>query len=68
YDGNGTKIVTRDFFELLDGVDKKTQKKRIELAIERAERNYNQFNHSNPAQEESSTTVFRLAKELLKHI
>lgn len=68
YDGNGSKIVTENFFELLDGIDERTKKKRVDLAIERAERNYNQFDQSNPAQEESSTTVFRLAKELLKYI
>jgi len=68
YDGTGSKLVTENFFELLDGIDEKTNKKRIDLAIARAERNYNQFDHSNPAQEESSTTVFQLAKELLKYI
>jgi hypothetical protein len=40
---------------------------RVELAIKRAERNYNQLDHSNPAAEESSTTVFRLVEELLKY-
>ena len=68
YDGNDSKVVTEDFFELLDGIDEKTKKKRVDLAIKRAERNYNQFDHSNPAREESSTTVFRLAKELLKYV
>ncbi len=68
YDGNGSKIIDESFFELLDGADERTKKKRVDLAIERAERNYNQFDHSNPAQEESSTTVFRLAKELLKYV
>lgn len=28
---------------------------------------YNQFDHKNPAKEESSTTVFRLVRELLKY-
>lgn len=67
YDGNGNKKVTEDFFELLDGVDAKTNDKRINLAITRAERNYNQFNHTSPATEESSTTVFRIARELQKY-
>jgi len=67
YDGNDSKIITENFFELLDGTDARTKKKRVDLAIERAERNYNQFDHSNPSQEESSTTVFRLVKELLKY-
>jgi hypothetical protein len=68
YDGNGTKIVEEDFFELLDGIDEKTKNKRVDLAIVRAERNDKQFDHTNPAREESSTTVFRLVQELLKHL
>jgi hypothetical protein len=68
YEGESTKIITEDFFEVLDGFDKKTNKERKQLAIERAERNYNRFDHSNPANEESSTTVFRLVQELLKYI
>lgn len=68
YDGNSSKVVNENFFELLDSADERTRKKRVDLAIERAERNYNQFDHLNPAQEESSTTVFRLVKELLKYV
>ena len=68
YDGNGTKLIDEDFFELLDGIDDKTSRKRAELAIDRAERNYNHFDHTNPAREESSTTVFRLVRELLKYV
>jgi len=33
----------------LDGIDEKTGRKRIDLAITRAERNYNHSDHSNPA-------------------
>ena len=68
YDGNGTKLIEEDFFELLDGIDYNTSKKRTELAIVRAERNYYHFDHTNPAREESSTTLFRLVKELLKYV
>lgn len=68
YDGNGTKLIEEDLFELLDGIDIKTSRKRAELAIDRAERNYNYFDHANPAREESSTTVFRLVRELLKYV
>ncbi len=68
YDGNGTKLIEEDFFELLDGIDDKTSRKRTELALDRAERNYNHFDHANPAREESSTTVFRLVRELLKYV
>ncbi|MFT4071517.1 MAG: RloB family protein [Dysgonamonadaceae bacterium] len=68
YEGNSNKKVSEDFFELLDGTDAKTKKKRIGLAIERARRNFNRLDHNNPAKEESSTTVFRLVEELLKYL
>lgn len=68
YDGNGTKLIEADFFELLDGVDDKTNMKRVQLALYRAERNYKLFDHINPAKEESSTTMFRLVSELLKYV
>lgn len=68
YDGSGSKLISVDFFEILDGIDSKTNRKRVELAIARAERNYNQYDHINPAKEESSTTVFRLVIELLKYV
>lgn len=67
YDGNGSKKIEEDFFDLLYGMDEKTNKKRVDLAILRAERNYNHFDHTNPAKEESSTTVFKLVYELLKY-
>ena len=68
YEGTNKKIITDRIFELLDGIDEKTQKERKQLAIDRAERNYNLLNHLNPAKEESSTTVFKLVKELLKYV
>lgn len=68
YDGNGTKLIEEDFFELLDGIDLKARRKRVELAIDRAEKIYNRLDHINPAKEESSTTVFRLVRELLKYV
>jgi hypothetical protein len=68
YDGKGSKKIEEDFFELLDGIDSKTNRKRVDLAIARAKRNFNIFEHTNPAKGESSTTVFRLITELLIHI
>jgi hypothetical protein len=68
YDYTKNKVITEDIFELLDGIDEKTQKERKTLAIDRAKRYYNEFEHSNPANEESSTTVFKLVEELLKNI
>jgi len=68
YDGQRTKIITKEIFELLEGTDNRTGKERKRLAIERAKRNYNQWDHKNPAKEESSTTIFKLVTELLKYI
>jgi len=68
YDGKKSKMIDEDFFELLDGFDKKTGEKRVDLAIKRAERNYNHHDHSNPSREESTTTVQELVKELLKYV
>jgi len=64
YDGNGSKIVTEEFFDLLMSIDGKTKKERVDLAIERAERLYKNWNHRNPAIEESTTRVFELVREL----
>lgn len=68
YNGDSNKIITEEIFEVLDGIDKKTNKERKRLAILRAERNYDLFDHTNPANEESSTTLFRLVEELLKYV
>ena len=68
YDEKGGKTISEDFFELLSGTDEKTRKGRTKLAIERAKRNYDVFDHSSPATEESSTTVFKIVEELLKHV
>jgi len=49
YDGKKSKRIDEDFFELLDSLDEKRGEKRVTLAIKRAERNFNQHDHSNPA-------------------
>lgn len=67
YDGIKRKKVTESFFALLEGKDQKISKPRVLLAIERARRNYKRFDHTNPAAEESSTTVYRLVEELRRH-
>jgi hypothetical protein len=68
YDGEGSKTITDDFFEILDGIDAVTNRPRIDLAISRAKRNYNLLIHASPATEESSTTVFKLVEEILKSV
>ena len=68
YDGKSSKIITDEIFDILEGVDTKTNKVRRDLAIERAKRNYDFFDHTNCAKEESSTTVFKLVEELIKYI
>ncbi|MCK9301063.1 MAG: RloB family protein [Bacteroidales bacterium] len=66
YNKDRHKQITEQLFEFLIGYNHNNQR-RVDLAITRAKRNYNQFDHTNPAQEESSTTVFKLVEELLKH-
>jgi hypothetical protein len=68
YEGDKNKKISEEFFELLNGFDEKTRNKRVDLAIKRAERNYNHHSQTSPAKAESSTTVFRLVKELVKFI
>jgi hypothetical protein len=68
YEGENSKLITEEIFEILDGIDEKINLERKRIAIKRAKRNYNQFDHKNPAKEESSTTVFKLVEELLKFI
>ena len=68
YDGKNSKIISEDFFELLDSLDEKTTKERKQLAIERASRNFNRNNLNTQAKAESSTTVFRLVEEIVKYL
>ena len=67
YDGKRSKIISDDIFDILESIERKSRKERRILAIERAKRNYQLFNHQNPAKEESSTTVFKLVEELDKY-
>jgi len=64
------KHISQKFFEILQAIDPKTGKTRQELAIERAKRIIEKWekedpSRSNPAQEESSTTVFDLVENLM---
>lgn len=68
YDGLRSKRIHEAFFELLIAFDEQLGIRRVQLAIKRAKRNYHYFDQSNPAREESSTTVFRLVEELLRHV
>lgn len=65
FDGNGSKVVTPELFDLLEGNDVKTGRPRKELAICRAKGIYDKYNHTNPSKEESSTTVFELVIKLI---
>ena len=68
YEGDGSKLVTDVFFEILNGIDPASNRSRIELAITRAKRNYDFMSHLRPADAESSTTVFKLVEEILKYV
>ena len=68
YDSDGRKLITDDIFEFLLGINQTESKTRQEIAINRAKRNYNKFDHKNRAREESSTTIFNLVEELNRYI
>lgn len=65
YDGDGCKIVTKEFFDLLFSEDPTTKTSRHLLAIQRAKRIYSRLDHHSPAGEESSTTVHLLLQHLI---
>ncbi len=71
YDYAGSKIIEQDFFNLFDTIvytDRDGIKfSRCDIAIKRAEKIYNRLDHINPGAEESSTTVFKLVRELKKY-
>jgi len=71
YDYDGSKIIEQDFFNLLDTIvytDRDGMKySRCDIAIKRAKKIYNRLDRINPGIEESSTTVFKLVKELKKY-
>jgi hypothetical protein len=68
YEYNTSKIVSGEFFEILMSIEEKSKKPRIDLALERSERIYNQWDHQKPSLEESTTKVFELVKELLLYL
>ena len=63
YDGNDSKTITSDFFNVLNANN------RVDLAIKRAKKILEQHESKNnhPSKAESSTTVFKLVEELLKY-
>lgn len=71
YDYDGSKEIHQDLFNLLESIvyiDRdNNQYSRRDIAIKRAEKIYNNLEHTNPGEEESSTTVFKLVSELKKY-
>ncbi len=67
YDCDSKKI-TDTFFEVLQSKIEGEEHSRQKIAIKRAERNLAFFDDSNPANEESSTRVFELIREIEKFI
>ncbi|MBO0939234.1 RloB domain-containing protein [Fibrella sp. HMF5335] len=65
YEGRKSKRISTDFFDLMLAIDPQTRRRRIDQAITRAERVFDQYDHRSPAIEESSTTVFRVVKEIM---
>jgi hypothetical protein len=68
YNGKEDKQVSDTLFDLLTGIDPATKCRRTVLAINRARRNHQALSHLSPAEQESSTTVFQLVEELMKHM
>ena len=69
YECDKSKIVNKDFFELMLAKEKSTDKKtRVEKAIMRAEAINKKLDNKNPALEESSTKVYLLVREIIKDI
>lgn len=68
YDGQGNKIISTKFFDILMGVDTSTKKARVALAIERAKRNCTNWCDCSPSSSESSTKVFELVEEMMKYL
>lgn len=67
YDGQGSKVITQEIFDILSGIEQNSNKERVEIAIKRAKRNLKNHNNVSPAMAESSTTVFKLVEELRKY-
>ncbi|GEM_PF-83131 len=64
YDGKNTKSVSQEFYEILQAIPDGKNKKREQIAYERAKRLYNSKKDVPPADQESVTTVFRLINKL----
>lgn len=63
-----SKVISEGIFGILEGIDPKSALVRRSLAIRRAKRIYDQFDHRSPAREESSTKVYSLVEEILKYL
>lgn len=68
YDGQGSKRITPEFFNILLEIDPQTKKSRQSLAINRARRIQSNITAKHPASAESSTTVFRLIEEITQYL
>jgi RloB-like protein len=67
YDGENSKIVEEQFFDIMNAIDAKTGEKRVNLAIKRAKSIYENIETTSFAAAESSTTVFKLVEELIRY-
>ncbi len=65
-----SKFITLEIFEVLQAIDVRTGKIRQDLAVERAKKIHERFvkddpRRSNPAKEQSSTTVFKMIERFI---
>ena len=67
YDGKKSKLVSDVLFEYFEAIDSQAGKPRVELAIERSDRNEKRHLCKSPAQSESCTYMHHLVKMLLHY-
>jgi hypothetical protein len=67
-DGDGNKLISSKFFNLLEAIDPATKTPWVQSAIKRAGKTDKSPGHQSPATEESSTTVYNFVESILKYI
>lgn len=67
YDGNDSKVITAEIFELLQSIPKNRKRSRQANAIIRAKRIFEEKSDESPAKSESNTSVYKLIKQLEKY-
>lgn len=64
YNGKGSKVISPNFFDVLQAHNPKAGKSYQQIAIERANKIHEKCKHVKPSATESCTTVYKLVEEL----